>query len=109
LVLSPLCALTGSHWPVHQIAADAIPAAPLPAPVWLLVWRDRADQVHFMELNAASARLIQLLEQHGAASADTLLHPLAGELGQDAHALRPFLADILEQWRERDILLGIRA
>ncbi|MDF1629480.1 MAG: putative DNA-binding domain-containing protein [Alcanivoracaceae bacterium] len=109
LLLSPLCALTGSHWPVHQIATDAVPSEPLPAPVWLLVWRDRADQVHFMELNAASARLIQLLEQGGDTSADTLLQTLASELGQDTHALQPFLTDILTQWRQQDILLGIRA
>ena len=109
LVLSPLCALTGSHWPVHQIAADAVPTAPSPAPVWLLVWRDRADQVHFMELNAPSARLIQLLEQGGDTGAETLLQTLAAELGQDVHTLRPFLADILKQWQLKDILLGIRS
>lgn len=109
LVLSPLCALTGSHWPVHQIAADAVPTAPLDSPVWLLVWRDRADKVHFMQLNAASARLIQLLEQDEAATADSLITTLAAELGQPPSALQPFLADILQQWRQRDIILGIRA
>ena len=70
---------------------------------------DRADQVHFMELNAPSARLIQLLEQGGDTSAETLLQTLAAELGQDVHTLRPFLADILKQWQLKDILLGIRS
>jgi uncharacterized protein len=105
--LSPLATLMASHWPVHQISGTHQPEEPLPVPVWLLVWRDRADQVQFMELNAASARVFQLLEAgqpHGAA----LLATLATELGQPAEAVAPFLADLLGQWCQRDIVGGIR-
>jgi uncharacterized protein len=108
-VLNPLLALVGSHWPLHRITAEHIPASPLAEPVWLLVWRNRADRVQFMELNAASARLIQLLEQGTPASGDALLVSLAAELGQTSEALRPFFTDLLEQWRQRDIVLGTRA
>ena len=112
-VLNPLLVLVGSHWPLHRITPEAIPEAPLPAPVWLLVWRDRADQVHFMELNAASARLIQLLEEAGdrgdQPSGNSLLESLAAELGQPPASLQPFLADLFVQWRNKDILLGTRA
>ncbi|MFN3713452.1 MAG: DUF2063 domain-containing protein [Alcanivoracaceae bacterium] len=106
-LLSPLATLMASHWPVHRISADHLPAAPLPAPVWLLVWRDRADQVQFMELNAASARVFQLLETEQPDGA-VLAESLARELAQPADTLRPFLADLLRQWCERDIVSGIR-
>ena len=111
-VLNPLLVLVGSHWPLHRLAPGAVPEAPLPAPVWLLVWRNRADRVQFMELNAASARLIQLLQAEDPTVAPTgaaLLANLAGELGQAPAALKPFLMDLLAQWQQRDIVLGTRA
>ncbi|PKM22197.1 MAG: DUF2063 domain-containing protein [Gammaproteobacteria bacterium HGW-Gammaproteobacteria-14] len=106
LVVSPLCALMAAQWPVHQIAADAIPEIPLETPVWLLVWRDRADQVHFMELNAATARLVQLLQEGEPITGTALLARLAEEMGQEPMALKPFLSDIIDQLRRRDIILG---
>lgn len=106
-VISPVCALMVAQWPVHQIAADAIPSAPLEVPVWLLVWRDRTDQVHFMELNAATARLIQLLQEGQVSTGEVLLEQLAKEMGQEPAMLKPFLNDIIVQLRSRDIILGV--
>lgn len=110
-LLNPLLVLVGSHWPLHQIAPDAVPETPLLAPVWLLVWRNRADRVQFMELNAASARLIQLLQEdfEPALTGAALLERLAAELGQTPADLRPFLGELLGQWQRRDIVLGTRS
>ena len=109
-VLSPLVAVLSYDWPVHQISVDFQPAQPLPEPVWLLVYRDRQDQVGFMEINAATARLLALIGDAPATPGETLLANLAAEMGlADPEPVLRFGADILSQLRERDIVAGARA
>lgn len=107
--LSPLSALYGGHWPVHQIGPQYLPDAPLPQPVWLLVWRDRADAVHFMEMSAPAARLIQLMQEQAGAhlTGAGLLAQLAAELAQPAESLRPLLQPLLAELLEKDIIARI--
>ena len=79
------------------------------APTWLIVNRDRADNVRFMEINAVTARLTALIEAQPQASGRELLLQIAGEL---AHPQPEVVvtegARIFEQLRTRDILLGTR-
>src|SRR5262249_37063481 len=56
-VVSPLACVLGYHYPVHMIGPDFRPQeAPL-QPSWILLVRDRDDEVRFHEINALSAAL----------------------------------------------------
>ncbi len=94
-------------YPVHRIGPEFQPDAPDPDGVFLLVYRDADDEVHFLELNPVSARLFALLRDEPALGGRAALEQIAAELG---HA-RPELVlegglAILGQWRERGIVCG---
>ncbi len=106
-VLSALAWPLAYHYPVHRIGPEFQPQAPLAQPVYLLVYRDPADEVGFLELNAVSARLFALLQQEPRRDGRSLLRQIAQEL---AHPQPPQVvqggAEILEQWRQLGIVLG---
>ena len=105
-VLNPVLANLRYDWPVHRIA----PRRKTPATeTHLLVFRDAADQVQFIEINAFTARLLALLEpgtRCGRAAleqvADESRHPDRALLLQAGNAL-------LNDLRARGAILGSRA
>lgn len=106
-VVSPALRLLACHYPVHQIRPEFQPQEPLAQPQFLVVWRDRADQMGFMELNPVSARLLALLGEPATQTGRAAVEQVAAALGMadPAPLLAPALAQ-LEQWRARHILLG---
>lgn len=108
-LISPLVCVLAYRWPVHRISSEFQPAEPLEAPVWLLIYRDRADSVQFMEINAVTARLLELLQQDEMLTGRRVLELIADELpGADRDQVLAFGAETLERLRERDIILGTR-
>jgi uncharacterized protein len=95
--LSPLAWVLSYQFPVHKIGPGYCPQAP-GEPVYLVVYRNREDQVKFMELNAATARLLELTRGNTRATSVDLLQALAGELGMSADALLDFGIGQLEQF-----------
>ncbi|MDZ7867658.1 MAG: putative DNA-binding domain-containing protein [Rheinheimera sp.] len=61
LMLAPLTRLCCYQYPVQQISASFQPDAVAAVPVFLLLYRDDADRVRFLQLNAWSAAFLQLL------------------------------------------------
>ena len=105
--LSPLHEILSYHFPVHKICTEFQPQEALEQPVWLLVYRDRDDCVRFMEINAPTARLLQLIGEHPQYTGKAVVGRLAEEMQfTDVAALEIFSRDILQQMRERDILIG---
>ncbi len=91
-------------WPVHRIGPDWRPRKA--QPTWLLVFRDRDDTVRFAEVNAATARLIELLVARRCHGADAIDH-LAAELGQEsAMAALRHGAALLDDLRRLGAILG---
>ncbi len=108
-LVSPLAWTLSYEWPVHRIGPDAIPDAPGAQPTYLIVNRNRQDEVKFMEVNAVSARLMQLLEEDTESSGARLMEQIARELNHpEPQAVVEAGAGILRDLRERDILLGTR-
>ncbi len=109
-VLSPLAWQLAYRYPVHRIGADFQPQAPGQERTHLVVYRDRADQVGFMELNAVTALLLKAIAGNAQALCGrALLEGMAQALG---HA-RPDAvlrggAEILQDMLRRDILSGTR-
>ena len=105
---SPLAWLLVYHFPVHQISADNQPITPSESPVCLLVYRNEEDKVKFIELNAISARLLELLASglSGKAAVESLAtemqHPHPEVVANGARSL-------IQDWVGRGILLKQQA
>ena len=104
LSLSPLAWSLGYRFPVHRIGPGFRPAEPAEA-CYLVVYRDRVDSVHFMELNAATARLLELFRDNREVTAGALLEQLAGELGLAEPTVLEFGARQVEKLFEQSILV----
>lgn len=84
--LSPLAWSLSYHFPVHRIGPSFRPVDSL-QPTYLVVYRNRADEIRFMELNATTARLMELVRENEVATGQALLVHLAGELGLDVESI----------------------
>ena len=106
-VLSPLAWQLSYHFPVHQIRPDFQPQEPGTQATHLLIYRRRDDSVKFMQLQAVSARLFHILKDNPDISGLSVLKLIATELKlTDPSAIIDQGRQQLEQWRERDIILG---
>ena len=96
--LSPLCWPLAFRWPVHRIGLDYCPIEPPETATFLLVYRDATDQVKFIESNAATFRLLALLNNDDYPDIAAVTARLATELGyQDLDALETVIAETLRQ------------
>jgi hypothetical protein len=103
-VLNPALMNLAYDWPVHRVGPDERPRRP--QATWLIVHRDAADAVRFVESNATTARLIELLAP-GTLSGRDALATIAAELRHpDPEALFRFGYDLLAQLRGQGIILG---
>jgi len=108
-VLSPLVWHLSYTYPVHTIGPGHLPAAPGPNPTYLVVYRNRQDEVGFIEINPVTKRLLELLDADSAATGRQILAQIAGEMShpQPEQVIRSGLG-ILENLRNRDIVPGTR-
>ncbi|MBX3725965.1 MAG: putative DNA-binding domain-containing protein [Xanthomonadales bacterium] len=106
-VVSPLAWPLAYRWPVHRLGAEQPPQATAPAqPTCLVVVRDRRDRVGFLEANALTLRLLELLRERPAVAGADQFRTLATEAGLAADALLVHGRDILARLLARDIVLG---
>ncbi|HUR40305.1 MAG TPA: putative DNA-binding domain-containing protein [Verrucomicrobiae bacterium] len=104
--VSPLAWSMTYTYPVHRIGPNFLPKEPGAAPTHLIVWRNRADAVKFMEANAVTARLVELLKP-GRLTGRAALRRIARELGHpQPTVVTQQGAAVLEDLRARDIILG---
>lgn len=108
-VVSPLAWSLSYRYPVHRIGPAYQPQEPPQNPTFLLVYRDRVGEVGFMEINAVTARLLQLAEAE-AQNGQRLLQKLAGEMPQaDSDALQKFGRELLHKLLRAGVIAGLRA
>ena len=109
-VVSRLAWLLVYRFDVHRIGPDHRPEQPSQQPNYLVVYRQRDEDIGFIEINAVSHRLLQLLDgdepitglQAAERIADELQHPNPSVVIAGAR-------DILDGMREREIILGARS
>lgn len=93
------------RFPVQRISRDYQPSEPPAEPTLLVVYRDREDTVHFVELNPPAYRLLQILETQGASPAKECLLQIAQELGStDTAAILAYGSDILRDLARRGVI-----
>ena len=101
--LSPLTWLLSYQFPVHHIGKGNCPRE-ANEPTFLAVYRDRQHEVRFMELNPATARLLELLRDNTQHSGAVLLDQLAEELGMPKESVAGFGADLLLQFNRQSMI-----
>ncbi|HVV96594.1 MAG TPA: putative DNA-binding domain-containing protein [Rhodanobacteraceae bacterium] len=107
-IVSPLARVLAYRFPVHRIRPDFQPSEPPSQPTLILLVRDRADELHFLEIDALTALLFERLQANTEASGRACLGALLAELGRNDDAVRESGLAILTQLRARDALLGTR-
>lgn len=107
--LSPLLCSLHYTYPVHEVNAQAQPIEPEPNGVYLMLCRDREDQIRLLQGNIVTARLLAHVAD-GAMSGEQSLRAVVEELGRsDADAVVENGRQFLERLREMDMILGVRA
>lgn len=108
-IISSLAWPLAYQYPVHQISEDLQPDSPTEQPSYLVVYRDRQFEVHFLEINAVTYRLLELIQDNPGWTGreviqkilDELQHPEPDSIVQHGMAL-------LEDLRQRNIIIGTR-
>jgi len=103
--LSPLVMPLSYQYPVHRISPEFIPSEPQQC--WLVVYRNRANEVGFLEVNPVTMQLLLLLEQGWRDSGRALLNQIATDMQHpDSQTVIDAGARILQDLAARDIILG---
>lgn len=99
------------RFPVHRIGKDFQPTEPPAEPTFLAVYRDLEDAVRFLELNPATYRLLQLLEENGPQLAEAALRQIAAELAHpDPAAVLEHGSETVRELADRGVIgLGTEA
>lgn len=110
-VKSALAWVYAYQYPVHRISRDFLPDAPAEQPVYLAVYRDSADKVGFLELNAVTAGLLNAIDENDAGdSGEALLQKLAAQINfPDPDAFIAHGLAAMQEMRSLDILTGARS
>jgi hypothetical protein len=108
-VLSPLAWPFAYRYPVHRISPEFRPREAPEQPTYLLVYRDRDDQVGFVEMNPVTARLIELLCAQEPPTGGDALAQIAGALAHpNPEVVVQGGLQILQDLQARDVVLGTR-
>jgi hypothetical protein len=107
-LVSPLARVLAYRFPVHRISPDFRPLEAPAQPTLILLTRDRADALRFLEIDALTALLLERLRQNTTRTGRECVDALLCELGRAEPALRDSGLGILRRLRERDALLGTR-
>lgn len=121
-IVSPLAWNLSYQFPVHQIGPDFQPETPSQQPTFLVVYRNRDDEVKFMESNSATSRLLTILSLSDSAeenhsqdaiesqrllTGETALLQLAEEMqAPDPAAILDFGKGLLNRLRDLDVICG---
>lgn len=106
-VLNPLARPHAYAYPVHKISKNYLPDEAPGGPTYLIVYRDRNDEVGFMEINSITARLVELIASNKGCTGRQMLEKIAAELGHSQpQTVINGGKEILAQLLEKDVLLG---
>jgi hypothetical protein len=106
-VASELAWLLSYRYPVDKISAAEMPDEPATQPYCYIAWSNADFDVKFVSVNVVSARLFELVRDDPAKTGAEHLATIAAEMNHpQPEAIRESGLAILEQWRDKQILLG---
>jgi hypothetical protein len=104
--LAPALVLLEYAYPVHRISPKFRPLHPWTEPIHLLVFRNQADEVGFIEVNSVSARLIGLLQSANLTGQQTLEKIAAEMQHPNTQAILQFGAELLDDLKRQGVIWG---
>jgi hypothetical protein len=105
--MSDLASLVSYQYPVHQISSHFQPSQTNEV-VYLVIYRDATDEVHFTLINAVSAHLLNTILQQGVATVDSLSQTMIEAMPQlDVQQITESLQQVLQQLLKQEILLPV--
>jgi len=108
-LVSPVAWNLSYSYPVHRISPEMIPEAPSGEPNHLVVYRDRLDTIHFLEINAVTQRLLELIKQHEQATGLEILRMIATEMQHpDPDVVINAGTQLMQDLKARNIIIGAR-
>ncbi len=108
-LISPVAWHLAYSYPVHRIGPDFLPEAPGEHPTFLSVYRDRDDQIHFLDINAVTYRLLDLMKENPTLTGLDLMKVIAAEMQHpQPEQLIAHGEPLLEDLRNRNIIIGTR-
>ncbi|MEH6467562.1 MAG: putative DNA-binding domain-containing protein [Porticoccus sp.] len=106
LAVSPMAWRLSYQYPVHKIGPEYLPAEPPEESTFLVVYRNRGDEVKFLEINTVTARLLQVIDEQQLTGRAALLL-LAEELqADDPTSVISFGEGILTKLYSLEILIS---
>jgi hypothetical protein len=108
-VLSPLAWPLAYRFPVHRIRPEFQPEQAPDQPTFLIVARNRRDEVAFIESSAATLRLIELVKANPRWSGLEAVNAIAASFAAgDREKVVASACDMLRGLCARDVILGTR-
>lgn len=92
------------RFPVHRIGPDFQLAVPPDEQTFLLVYRDRSDEVNFLEIGAGAYQLLDALQQAGPIEASLILSKTASASDIDRGTLRRAHEELLRELAELSVI-----
>jgi hypothetical protein len=106
-VFSPVAWPLIYQFPVHTMGPDNLPEQAPEQPTYLVVYRNRNDQVQFLELNPVSARLVSLLQENTSYTGlDAIEHIIKEMRHPNPDTVKQGGLAALQELQEYGIILG---
>ncbi|PCI05048.1 MAG: DUF2063 domain-containing protein [Gammaproteobacteria bacterium] len=106
-VFSPVAWPLVYQFPVHTMGPDNLPTEAPEQPTYLVVYRNRNDQVRFLEINPVTARLISLLQENPSYTGNDAIKHIAKEMNHpNPEVVHQGGTAALEELQEHGIILG---
>ncbi len=108
-LVSPVAWNLSYSYPVQRISPEILPEVPSAEPNHLVVYRDRLDRIHFLEINAVTQRLLELIKQNAQATVLEILQMIAVEMQHpDPDVVITAGTQLMQDLKARNIIIGAR-
>jgi len=107
-VLSPNAWPLSYNFPVHKISPEYLPDEPDSQATHLVVYRDQEDDVHFLEINAVTALMLQMLSEDKQLTSKQILTHIAEQLNHpNPDVVIQGGLQILYDLKNRGVIIGV--
>jgi hypothetical protein len=108
-VLSPNAWPLSYVYPVHQISKDFLPDKPGEQPTNLVVYRNKQDEVHFLEINTVTAYMLQMISGDNRLNSKEILLEITEQLNHpNPEVVIQGGLQILHDLKSRDVIPGVK-
>lgn len=109
-VFSPVAWPLVYQFPVHTMGPDNLPDKAPEQPTYLVVYRNRQDEVRFLEINPVTARLINLLQENASFTGLDAIESISKEMNHpNPEVVKQGGQAALEELQQHGIISGTQA